>query len=159
MSQNFLKAVKFFQTDSLGYSFVISGVISMKLLRRLCNKLNALFQVKKSAKFSEHFPRFHNWLQSNFGSESITENWCQLNCSKFRNHFAKAGTFLPTVWLASYPGSGNTWLRYLIEATTGFFTRGPDPIVSLVPIVQSDCYGWSAGVSLQQFWFRVVLSR
>ena len=52
------------------------------------------------------------------------------NCSKFFNNFAKLGSFLPTVWLASYPGSGNTWLRYLIEGTTGFFTRGPDPIVS-----------------------------
>jgi hypothetical protein len=24
--------------------------------------------------------------------------------------------------LVSYPGSGNTWLRYLIEATTGIYT-------------------------------------
>ena len=24
--------------------------------------------------------------------------------------------------LASYPGSGNTWLRYLIEGITGVFT-------------------------------------
>ena len=24
--------------------------------------------------------------------------------------------------LASYPGSGNTWLRYLIEGATGIFT-------------------------------------
>jgi hypothetical protein len=58
-----------------------------------------------------------------------------VNCSKFFNHFAQLGSFLPTVWLASYPGSGNTWLRYLIEGTTGFFTRGPDPIVSY-----SKCY-------------------
>ena len=53
-----------------------------------------------------------------------------LNCRKLLNHFAKPGSFLPTVSLASYPGSGNTWLRYLIEGATGFFTRGPDPIVS-----------------------------
>ena len=24
--------------------------------------------------------------------------------------------------LSSYPSSGNTWLRYLIEGTTGYFT-------------------------------------
>ena len=53
----------------------------------------------------------------------------EANCSNYKNHFAQKGTFLPTVWLPSYPGSGNTWLRYLIEGTTGFFTRGQDPIV------------------------------
>ncbi len=29
---------------------------------------------------------------------------------------------LPPVGLASYPSSGNTWLRYLIEAASGIFT-------------------------------------
>ncbi len=29
---------------------------------------------------------------------------------------------LPIVGLASYPSSGNTWLRYLIEGSTGVFT-------------------------------------
>jgi hypothetical protein len=28
----------------------------------------------------------------------------------------------PPVALASYPGSGNTWLRYLIEGAGGVFT-------------------------------------
>ena len=28
----------------------------------------------------------------------------------------------PLVALSSYPGSGNTWLRYLIEGITGIFT-------------------------------------
>ena len=28
----------------------------------------------------------------------------------------------PRVVLASFPGSGNTWLRYLIEKTTGVYT-------------------------------------
>ena len=30
-------------------------------------------------------------------------------CSKFRNHFAKKGTFNDPTILASFPGSGNTW--------------------------------------------------
>lgn len=29
---------------------------------------------------------------------------------------------LPPVALASYPGSGNTWVRYLIEAASGVYT-------------------------------------
>lgn len=51
-------------------------------------------------------------------------------CSKFVNHFALKGTFDPAAILASFPGSGNTWIRYLIEGATGFFTRGPDSVVS-----------------------------
>ena len=43
------------------------------------------------------------------------------HCSQFVTRFA-AGHSLPTRALVSYPGSGNTWLRYLIEAATGVFT-------------------------------------
>ena len=28
----------------------------------------------------------------------------------------------PPIALASYPGSGNTWLRHMIEGATGIFT-------------------------------------
>ena len=31
---------------------------------------------------------------------------------------------LPLVYLASFPRSGNTWIRYLLEASTGLFTNG-----------------------------------
>ena len=42
-------------------------------------------------------------------------------CSQFVTRFA-AQHSLPTRALVSYPGSGNTWLRVLIEAATGVFT-------------------------------------
>ncbi|XP_071533027.1 sialate:O-sulfotransferase 1-like [Panulirus ornatus] len=32
------------------------------------------------------------------------------------------GKGLQRVWLLSYPGSGNTWIRYLLEGATGVFT-------------------------------------
>ncbi|CAL4168110.1 unnamed protein product, partial [Meganyctiphanes norvegica] len=32
-------------------------------------------------------------------------------------------TGLPLVWLASYPRSGNSWTRYLIEGATGIYTN------------------------------------
>ena len=35
--------------------------------------------------------------------------------------FGEPGTF-PLTSLSSYPGSGNTWVRYLIEEFTGFYT-------------------------------------
>ena len=35
--------------------------------------------------------------------------------------FAEPGTF-PATSLSSYPGSGNTWVRYLIEEYTGYYT-------------------------------------
>ncbi|XP_030831390.1 WSCD family member AGAP003962-like [Strongylocentrotus purpuratus] len=36
-------------------------------------------------------------------------------------HLAQANT-LPSIALLSYPGSGNTWVRYLIESATGIYT-------------------------------------
>ena len=43
------------------------------------------------------------------------------SCSKHKTRFAKVNT-LPTRALVSYPGSGNTWVRYLIEGATGVYT-------------------------------------
>jgi hypothetical protein len=43
-------------------------------------------------------------------------------CKRYSVSFAPAPHYLPTVGLASYPSSGNTWLRYLIEGATGYFT-------------------------------------
>ena len=42
-------------------------------------------------------------------------------CSNFTTRFAIKGS-IPLRALASYPGSGNTWIRYLIEAATGVYT-------------------------------------
>lgn len=42
-------------------------------------------------------------------------------CQQFVTKFVKLGS-LPSRALASYPGSGNTWLRYLLEGATGIFT-------------------------------------
>ena len=42
-------------------------------------------------------------------------DWCQAPL----NFLAPAG---PTTALASFPGSGNTWLRYLVQQATGYLT-------------------------------------
>lgn len=42
-------------------------------------------------------------------------------CEKFSTTFTKPGTLTPR-GLASFPSSGNTWVRYLIEGATGIFT-------------------------------------
>ncbi|XP_047472240.1 uncharacterized protein LOC125027303 [Penaeus chinensis] len=42
-------------------------------------------------------------------------------CSQFKVNFAAAASLSPCA-LASYPGSGNTWTRYLLEAASGVFT-------------------------------------
>ncbi|XP_076054159.1 uncharacterized protein LOC143032858 isoform X3 [Oratosquilla oratoria] len=44
-----------------------------------------------------------------------------LECSRLFVTFARRRT-LPRTALASFPGSGNTWLRYLIQGATGLFT-------------------------------------
>jgi len=42
-------------------------------------------------------------------------------CRKYSVTFAKPKSY-PVVGLASYPSSGNTWIRYLIEGITGHYT-------------------------------------
>ncbi|XP_042870895.1 WSC domain-containing protein 1-like [Penaeus japonicus] len=49
------------------------------------------------------------------------EPWAGTDCMGVRVAFARRRT-LPRTALASFPGSGNTWLRYLIQSTTGIFT-------------------------------------
>jgi len=43
------------------------------------------------------------------------------SCRKYSVTFGKQNS-IPTIGLASYPSSGNTWLRYLIEGVTGHYT-------------------------------------
>ncbi|XP_069167741.1 WSCD family member AGAP003962 isoform X2 [Procambarus clarkii] len=38
------------------------------------------------------------------------------------NYETRCGVEVPRVWLVSFPGSGNTWTRYLLEAASGVFT-------------------------------------
>ncbi|XP_063863253.1 sialate:O-sulfotransferase 1-like isoform X1 [Scylla paramamosain] len=38
------------------------------------------------------------------------------------NYNTRFGVGVPQVWLLSFPCSGNTWLRYLLEAASGIFT-------------------------------------
>ena len=42
-------------------------------------------------------------------------------CKNFATTFSNSKP-LPLVALASFPNSGNTWIRYLIEGITGIFT-------------------------------------
>ena len=43
-----------------------------------------------------------------------------LNCSNI--NFATLNTFSPPIILYSYPGSGNTWVRHMLEITSGYYT-------------------------------------
>lgn len=42
-------------------------------------------------------------------------------CAKYSIEFIRSGTY-PKMALASYPGSGNSWTRGLIERLSGYFT-------------------------------------
>ena len=61
-----------------------------------------------SIAWSDNGPVHHFWPED-------------IHCSKFSTRFAVKNS-LPTRALASYPGSGNTWTRYLVEAASGVFT-------------------------------------
>ena len=61
-------------------------------------------------------------LHVKWEGEEESKPWPSLpGCENFVTQFAKQGN-LPTRALVSYPGSGNTWLRYLIEEATGIYT-------------------------------------
>ena len=45
----------------------------------------------------------------------------EATCDQFMTRFSVRHS-LPTRALVSYPGSGNTWIRYLIEAASGVYT-------------------------------------
>lgn len=42
-------------------------------------------------------------------------------CSRYRIYFARQKS-LPMTALVSFPGSGNTWVRYLLDTASGVFT-------------------------------------
>ena len=63
-----------------------------------------------SFQFDTNRPHIHPW-----NSSRIPE------CRNLTTRFA-ASYSLPLYPLASYPGSGNTWVRYLLEGLSGVFT-------------------------------------
>lgn len=75
--------------------------------------------------------KFPNNLKKNLADWSQKEKvWLNIthfpwptdaNCKHYSVQFAKPGE-IPILGLASYPSSGNTWLRYLIEGITGYYT-------------------------------------
>ena len=73
----------------------------------------------------ESLNRYHNCVpQANHNDHHTLSCTSQKNCGKARCH--KQLKFLnrtkPITALVSFPGSGNTWMRYLIEQATGVFT-------------------------------------
>eukprot|EP00092_Neocalanus_flemingeri_P030481 GFUD01033089.1.p1 GENE.GFUD01033089.1~~GFUD01033089.1.p1 ORF type:complete len:320 (-),score=75.32 GFUD01033089.1:155-1114(-) len=64
----------------------------------------------------------HKTLEISWDVGIRNQIWPKLpSCENYFTRFAKRGT-LPGLALASYPGLGNTWVRFLIEAATGVFT-------------------------------------
>nr|XP_054771256.1 WSC domain-containing protein 1-like [Lytechinus pictus] len=64
-------------------------------------------------------PRIGDFLQNTTGSKQEDVPATKEGCEDTRLMPNK--TF-PTIALASFPGSGNTWVRHLIEASTGYAT-------------------------------------
>ena len=74
--------------------------------------------------------------------ENGTENYFWSDdpvCSQYRTRFVVRHS-LQTRALVSYPGSGNSWTRYLLEASTGVFTGS---IYNNQGIVAAGLYGES----------------
>ena len=75
--------------------------------------------------------------------ETIHYPWPQSEeCKHLHTQFGPPGS-IPKLGLASYPCSGNTWTRYLIEGLTGYYTGS---IYNDLGIKESGMYG--EGVSI-----------
>ena len=62
------------------------------------------------------------WVPSRPAHAWFTGAQCRPLLTRFTCDFC-----LPLVYLASFPRSGNTWLRYLLEASSGLFTLSGGP--------------------------------
>ena len=58
-----------------------------------------------------------NFIDDQQSTKFPVRQWCRQLSIKFANH-----SHDPVVALASFPGSGNTWLRYLLQQATGILT-------------------------------------
>ena len=93
------------------YTVLLSSTAAALLL------LTLLF----SKRFSDFIPKEDEWLkhvQEELVQEA-TEKEASGRCTAVK--FGEKGSF-PLTSLSSYPGSGNTWVRYLIEEYTGYYT-------------------------------------
>ena len=86
--------------------------MEQKIKNREEMQKNGLVKQEKSmvtkVDWAEGGPEHHFWTNTT-------------SCKDFKTRFAKVNT-LPIRALASFPGSGNTWVRYLIEGATGVYT-------------------------------------
>lgn len=80
---------------------------------------------------------FTDWLDREKVWANVTHFPWSLDddCNSYSIQF---GHNLPTVGLVSYPSSGNTWLRYMIEGASGYFTGS---MYNDITIAQKGYYG------------------
>ncbi|KAF2361587.1 Sulfotransferase domain [Trinorchestia longiramus] len=62
----------------------------------------------------------HPPFQLDFQSAVVSFPW--INDSACQNYEVRLGVNIPPVYLLSFPRSGNSWTRYLVEGATGIFT-------------------------------------
>lgn len=68
------------------------------------------------------YSREKSFMEISYSDEKSFRIWVKdENCNKLDVRFALPHS-IPMCGLVSFPGSGNTWLRRLIEASTGLFT-------------------------------------
>ncbi|KAL7647712.1 UNVERIFIED_CONTAM: hypothetical protein RMT77_001321 [Armadillidium vulgare] len=70
-----------------------------------------------NANIISDIPRIENLFDEKRNTKTLWKSDKQ--CERFKVHY---GEKLPEAYLVSYPRSGNTWVRYLIEGATGLFT-------------------------------------
>lgn len=88
------------------YVLTLSSIVIILLtIHNLINDYNPSFRLEF---------KWANWRERKVWPEDE-------ECKNFTTRLARKGD-LPMMALVSYPGSGNTWIRYLIEGAGGVFT-------------------------------------
>ncbi|XP_066985112.1 uncharacterized protein [Macrobrachium rosenbergii] len=107
------------------------------------SNISALHSSAKSLKY-----RYEEIVDKKRKSKNLWKN--DKECSEYKVYFAKKGS-LPVCALASYPGSGNTWTRRLLEYASGIFTGS---IYSDQQLFMYGYYGeleyWAQGTTIAQ---------
>jgi len=83
-----------------------------KLMEKV--EIKALEKRNFQASF-QYFLKKNRTLEFKFGRKETHWPWVEdLNCAHFKISFVRPCS-LPKIALSTFPGSGNTWIRYLIE--------------------------------------------
>lgn len=128
--------------------FAIFCTIKLHIIVNTSRYPYNVISVSTTSSSSNNFPALSPKTSSfPYEATTNTQHWCNIStCSKIVpqrkfliDHPPRKNLFVP-VLLYSFPGSGNTWCRLLIEWSTGIFTGSMYDDKSLINILPGESH-------------------